>query len=151
MILKYCAQEHNTTMPVARAGRNNNKINVETLTQTLRSRDKGVYKVPCLFWEIMNVSQRVFTNCYLFKRASPVFLALSDANGPPTGHTAVARKPSAYVAHTCYVTQNKQKNILVCNIFTVVGEIYLGFLNNNYKCNINTNIRQCIYTCTCTL
>ena len=31
----------------------------------------------------------------LFNRASPVFLALSEANGPPTGQTAVARKPSA--------------------------------------------------------
>ena len=37
---------------------------------------------------------------YLFKRASPVFFAFSEANGPPTGHTAVARKPSACVAHT---------------------------------------------------
>jgi hypothetical protein len=30
----------------------------------------------------------------------PTLLAFSEANGPPTGHTAVDLKPSAYVAQT---------------------------------------------------
>ena len=48
---------------------------------------------------------------HLLNNASPVFLALRTAKGPPTGHTAVARKPSRCVAQTCNVLI-KDGNIL---------------------------------------